>query len=147
MLNCSLCVCVCLSSCVHVRVFMHQPGNCRCWFVCIQGSACSRSQEPSLKATSSSELSSFKLQTPARTRSLLRNILFQTQLFPNILQEKNKKKNQHMLKTVPCLEMCCEISKILEFHRVLRFSVLNCCQTNNSSLCVLLLPVFLSPSQ
>lgn len=24
---------------------MHQPGNCRCWFVCIQGSACSRSQE------------------------------------------------------------------------------------------------------
>lgn len=53
-----MCVFVCVYICV--RGFMHQSGNCRCWFVCIQGSACSRTQESFLKAISSSSKVSFK---------------------------------------------------------------------------------------
>ena len=65
-----VCSLVCVRACVHVRAFMHQPGNCRCWFVCIQGSACSRSQESFLKATSSSKVSSLNPLSSAKTLSL-----------------------------------------------------------------------------
>lgn len=60
---------VCVRACVHVRAFMHQPGNCRCWFVCIQGSACSRSQDSFLKAISSSKVSSSNSLSSAKTLS------------------------------------------------------------------------------
>lgn len=59
-----------LCVCVHVRAFMHQPGNCRCWFVCIQGSACSRSQESFLKVISSCKVSSLNPLSSAQTLSL-----------------------------------------------------------------------------
>lgn len=63
--------------CVYVRDFMHQPGNCRCWFVCIQGSACSRTQESLLKAISSSKVSPLKFLKFARNKkNKTKNIYF-----------------------------------------------------------------------
>jgi len=60
-------VCVCVRACVHVRAFMHHTGNCRCWFVCIGGSACSHIKESFLKATSFSKVSSLNPLSSAKT--------------------------------------------------------------------------------
>lgn len=46
-----MCVCLrtCARVCVHVRAFTLQSGNCRCWFVCSWGSACTLQSGLSLK--------------------------------------------------------------------------------------------------
>lgn len=59
--TCVVCVPVCVSVCVRVRAFTQQPGNCRCWFVCALGSACSRSRVSFLEASRSSKFSRVSL--------------------------------------------------------------------------------------